>query len=501
MSNARRVASNALYLGATNALYLGVALVFTKMSGLYLGKVGYGEMGFVFSLLSFLEAVAKGGTSTVLTQRVAQDPENAVVYWWPSLLMHASFGAFFLIGGELGAWLFNGDPLVLWATLFAALTSLIKLLSETAIATLRGMDRMGPEFRSTFIERTLYLVLFIGVYLTFPRPGGKGDTLYNWAGFLAIFWINIFTQAVQSAWLLWPLWRKLKPTFSLPRHALAELYHASSPLWIGGLLISLHWRLESLLLPKLASKAELGIYLAAYRLPDILRVVPWMICMAIFPALSRQVEDTEGGFRETYVFLVKLLTLLALPCVIVFVLMPRLIVGTLLTTEFSDAATPLILLSLAIPLMFLNVLFTYGAVALEKQRWIVRINAVTILFHILAALVLIPRYGAVGGAMSYLCGEIMLALLCLLATHREIVPLSARSFLGLAALLSLEGIWAACFFRQPKIAFALTVITYFTGIWLFGVFSSEERKKIRSLFLKGRSFQAIGGAGGRGIEK
>jgi O-antigen/teichoic acid export membrane protein len=345
---------------------------------------------------------------------------------------------------------------------------------------------MRPEFLSTFIERALYLSFFIGVYVTFPRPAAGGASRFNTTGFLAIFWVNIISQAVQSLWLLWPLWRKLKPAFSLPRPVLAELYQASSPLWIGGLLISLHWRLESLLLPKLAGTAELGTYLAAYRLPDILRVVPWLICMAIFPSLSRQVEDSGEGFRATYVFLMKVLALAAIPCVIVFVLLPRLIVGALLTAEFSDASTPLMILSLAIVPMFLNVLFTYGAVALEKQRWIVRINTVTILIHIGSALVCIPRWGATGGALSYLFGEATLFLLCVGVTYREITPLPFRSFAGLGLLTVIETGFIGIFFHQPKIAFPLAVVTYILGIGLFRVFSPQEIGKVRSLFFQSR---------------
>ena len=470
---------NALFLAGTNGLNLGVAFLFAALSSRYLSKADFGRMILVLSLTTFFEAIVRASVSMVLTQRIAQKAENATRYWWPSLLMHLGFGSSFVLSGLAWGWLRGWDPLLMQAVFLASLISTMRLLGESAVGIQRGLDQMGPEFRTTILERALFLALVAGVMRRYPEPS-QAHTV----GFLALFGVNVLTQSLQAAALIGPLWRKLRPSLHLDRDSFADLYRSSSPIWISGLLMALHWRVGIFYLERFSTGEALGDFGAAYKILEAVRILPWLLCMAIFPRLSREAAHPTGeGFRTAYVFVLKLLLVLAVPFAAGFFLLARPLVRFLYPPEYADAVLPMLWMAAAILPMFLNGLFGYGVVAREKQTLMIRVYSTGVLFQLVAGRLLVPQYGAVGAAISYLAGETALLIFGLVATAKGITPLPpgalARPFLCAVAV----GGALALFSRFPLVIAALAAaVAYGACLATLGVFSAPELRRIREVW-------------------
>jgi O-antigen/teichoic acid export membrane protein len=474
MNSLRRILKNAFFLAGTNGVNLIAAFAFAAMTSRYLGQAGFGNMMIVFSVATFLEGIVRGSANMVLTQRIAQNPENAARYWWPATVIYAGFGAFFIAGGILGAWLLHSDREVFIGSAFAAWITIGRIVTDGAISVQRGSDQMGPEFWTTLMERGLYLLALGALFVRFSRP----EEISSW-GFYGIFAANVLTQWLQAALLIFPLWSKIRPTPFVDRTYLADLFHASSPLWICGLLAMCHLRSSIFLLKHFSTEEAVGVYTAAYKLMDAVRIIPWFLCMAIFPTLSRHVNDTTDGFKSAYAFSLKILTLISVPFAASLFLISGPLVRSLYPPSFQGAIAPLQWMSAAVIPVFLNGLFGYGIIVREKQSLMVKTYAAAVAVQIAACCIFIPRYDVMGATYGYFLGECGLLVFTLAATTQEICPLRFRNYAGSTlCILTAGGAIAAFYHRSLWLAAAAGSVAFAASLLLFPVFSGQERKRI-----------------------
>ncbi|HEY0070995.1 MAG TPA: polysaccharide biosynthesis C-terminal domain-containing protein, partial [Chloroflexia bacterium] len=90
-----------------------------------------------------------------------------------------------------------------------------------------------------------------------------------------------------------------------------------------------------------------------------------------------------------------------------------------------DTAIALRILIFFLPLSFINGLTQYVLIAVDRQRLITRAFGLTVLFNMLANLLLIPVLGIYGAALTTILSELVLMLPFLAWTRREVgeVPL------------------------------------------------------------------------------
>ena len=335
---------------------------------------------------------------------------------------------------------------------------------------------MEPEFLTTFWERVVYIGSLAAWMAWFHTPEER-----RVSGFLAIFGLNLVTQSIQTAALIAPLMRQLRPRFKIDRRRMSDLFQASSPIWVAGLLMAIHWRLELVLLRRFSTDDALGAFGASFKLLEAVRLVPWLLCMAVFPELSRRAESGDRAFDAAYPFVLKILTLLSFPAAALMFWTAPFLIGMLYPREFTDAVLPLYWLSAAVPPLFLNGLFSYGVVARGKQPLMVAAFAAAAVLQAAAASLLIPRLGAVGAAQSFLVGEMALLIFGLLATTRGLAQLRAAELLGAVAPAVLSaGVGLALRDLSPSLAGLVGAGLYSLLSWR--ALRLTERLRIVSLF-------------------
>lgn len=206
------------------------------------------------------------------------------------------------------------------------------------------------------------------------------------------------------------------------------------PLGVNSALARLNSRIELFVLRALDIATGLGLFAASLRIVESLLSLPAALGGGALPALARETSaphTSTGAAQRT----IGLITWAAIPAAVgLSIKAPEIL--ELLGPGFADGAGILRVFSLTLVLCFLNTALFHILVAGARGRVIPELTALRVGVGVILALVLIPAFGGVGGALGYAAAELVLfGRLVLVA--RESAQFSIRRPVIAAAVASL----------------------------------------------------------------
>jgi O-antigen/teichoic acid export membrane protein len=222
-----------------------------------------------------------------------------------------------------------------------------------------------------------------------------------------------------------------------------------------------------------------GWYSSAYKWFNALQIVPSFFTLALFPIISRAIQDNLDRARGMYQMSLKLMLLLALPVAAVTTFLAYPLVEILGGREFlPHGAIALQLVIWSIPLGWLNSVTNYVLIALGLERMQPRAFALAVGFNIIANLLFIPRFSYVAASITTILSELVLLLVFAYYLRRRMAGvrwdrLLARPLLVTAVMIAV--MWAA-----SQIHLALAVVlggaVYLGGLWALRIVGDAERR-------------------------
>ena len=473
----RRVARNAALPIASQlairAVDLAVAVALLRL----LGPDGNGAYAVAVIVWLYVKTVSDFGLSLLATREVARDPRTAgatvgatTLLRWMVLALAAAPVAVYVVAGLRSGVLAQQSVL---AIVLLYLSIVPSSFAEAINSALNGLERMDVAAWLNLGVSIARAPLAVALVERFGVGGVASAAL---------------VAAVASAWLLL---RAYEQSGGSPRRwrlgaIKARWYLRESwPLLVNALLVNLFFRVDVFVVQAVNGDRALGMYDAAYKLINLLTIVPAYTTLAIFPILARRGDD-HAALRHAQQVASQALSLIAWAAVVVVMaLAPPLI--RLLAGEayLPNAANLLRILIWFAPLSFVNGVAQYVLVAAGLQRRIVPAFSVAVAFNLGANLLLTPLYGATAAAALTVATEAVILLVLCASTRGEMVtPLDRRSAGQLArpAAAGIAGAVVALALRDtPVWAAAAATGVYLVGAMLTGSVGSEERALLRRL--------------------
>ena len=159
----------------------------------------------------------------------------------------------------------------------------------------------------------------------------------------------------------------------------------------------------------LRSKEEVGYFLAALQVVQVLNFVPNALLAGAMPALTREAlgAASDAVRRRT----VSLVAFAAAPAALGLVLVAPALTAWLYDNSYGPTALPLAVLGFGVVPLFLNSLFTHALIAAERASWLPRLTVVRVILAALLAALLVPVAGASGAAAGFVLSELVLVTL------------------------------------------------------------------------------------------
>jgi len=269
---------------------------------------------------------------------------------------------------------------------FALLPGTWRRVAEAAI---RGMESM--EY--------IALVSFAGSVF---RVVATAILLWQGQGLTAIFAVLAVTHFAVIPLYLYVIHRFIAPIrfhadFSYVKRMARRI---GIFLVMGVLLVGTGNQLDVIMVRKMTSARQAGLYTAAYTFVQAIVLVRPAILQSVFPNMSLLFHVSLAKFQTLTTELLRLFAVILLPLPLVAFLLAEPLMSLLLGTRFADSATTFQALIWFVLPSFIYATLSRVLVAGNQERLNIRIAGVCMVTNVLSNLILIPLWGATGAAMA-----------------------------------------------------------------------------------------------------
>lgn len=425
-----RFVGNAASLLASDVLNKATTFIVYAMVSRYLGAKEFGQLSLGLLLLYVFQVLATAGLPNLITRSIARRPTRTARYLSHGLVTTAmsSVAATLLMLALPWLMAYDRDTATVISLLAMALAPYA--LALVIEATFRGNQRMHLIAVSNLLANSLKIVG--AVYLLHSGYGifAVAALLACVRGFILLSDLILYRLTFFDDWV------GIRWSFVM---ALSK--RTSTFLGID-VVIAVWAAVDALLLSKLMTEVEVGLYSAAAQLLQPVALVYRSIVGSLFPAMCAKAIGDVARLVEMTRWLSASMLLIGLP---VAVLIPQTADWILWLAyqapEFQRSVPVLQIAAVSLVNLCLTSILGHTLWAANRERATLRIVTINLLVHIVINAFLISNFGLIGAAV----GSLLVACLnsaqhywaCyrLLGQHpvdhQVIIPLAATSIMAL----------------------------------------------------------------------
>lgn len=376
-----------------SSLFIGVWL--TR----YLGPDSFGIYSYVISFVGLFSIIATFGIdSLIIKELTTKLYSKELVLGTSSFIRFVfGFGAFLLV--NLFAYIFVLETQTCFFIFIVSLTILTLTFTNLEL-----------YFQSNFESENILKANIIALILSSLM---KGYLIYYKYPIL-YFIINVVLENLLIVIGLIFFYYKNRlsiKNWQIDKNLAKILIKQGWPLLLSSMVVSIYMRIDQIMLEKMLGNEAVGKFSAAIRLTESWYFIPMVISSSFFPSIINAKKISEELYYKRLSQLFKLLTYLSIFIALIFTLFSKTIILFLYGKEFLEAAQVLSITAWA------GIFVSLGVIS---SNWLILENLHMLSFwrtflgmiiNIVLNLILIPRYGISGSAISTLLGQISAALL------------------------------------------------------------------------------------------
>ena len=386
-------------LGSLFSITLFIYLARTLRAEAF-GEVSYAH-SFVFYLLNFVDL----GLSTYGIREIAKDRGKASEYVSEIVSFKLLIaGSLFIV---LTAATFLTSPSMSFKMIMFGASLLLFVSALSTEWAYQGQEKMHMVFVS-FVTTTLLQFLMVWVFVKAPSDILKATPVYSLAAFLIpiLFLIHF----------------KFKPKLDFSYLKQIKRYLASSLIiWLIAIFAQVYNGLDIVLLGLFRGPEEVGYFTIARRAIGGSTLLMVFLANALLPRLSATFSNDLCQFNSATVKFLKIslsLTVLVFLPIIVF---SDHIISFALGGEYLPACVPFKIMGLGLIIVLFNLPFSTGLVAAGKEKEVLKQVLASASLSVILNSFLMPKYGMIGAATSFLCAEVLAIILILWAYRKHII--------------------------------------------------------------------------------
>lgn len=403
-----RVPLNAVLLSSSQFARTAIGFFFFLFLARRLGPNDYGKYMFAFALSEIFSILGDVGLHEYTIREFSRRPE---------LLKER-------LAGILGL------KTVLSCTSAVVMIAIVPLMGkdlETSLAVgAFALAQIGYSwfYASTIayaVKQDLHIQAFLWLLEKALFAAAGVAVLLAGRSFLAVALSNTFVQFGGGALGVWIAWRKYGPfRMAFDREKWGRYLKAALPfgLIVGFYLV--YFRVDSVMISFFRGDEEVGLYGAAYNLISAMMFLPSGLVAALFPRLAGTFKSPEDNLDSPFQRAARWLLALSLPLAVGISLIPEELTRTLLGDTYLPAATALAVLAWTLPVWFITFLQGNLLTIIERQKAVATVGAVNMVVNLGLNLIVIPRYGFTGAAVTTLLTELVGLKLMFILLRRNI---------------------------------------------------------------------------------
>ena len=416
----RKIFTNTIsqIFGKVVTALLGVLAI--KMLTNYLSVTEYGQYTTIYQYLSYFGIIADLGLYTIAIREMTKHPDQEEkifgnIYGLRLLLTIASLLVAVVVAFVIPQYQNSYIPL---GVAIASITTMLALMNGTIVSILQVRLEMNKSTISTILGKIINVAVMAAcIYVIYPKD--PNATAISYQAFMAILYVGIIANIVQLALSHWYSSQYLRVKLRFEWDFWKELLKKTLPYGLALFLSTVYLKIDVVMLGLIRSQSEVGIYGVATKALEVINVLPLFFLNSLLPVLSRYVDERDERLKQLIKYAFDFLLILATPIFFSVLVLSYPIVSLLASPDFlsgpalqakfgffygSDVV--LMILSLALSFSFINNLFSYILVSINRQSQLMWVNGGCVVFNVLLNIYAITNYGLIGAAVTTVLSEI-----------------------------------------------------------------------------------------------
>ena len=444
-------------------------MVLTIAYGRCLGDVKLGELFLAITFVGLIGFPLDGGFNEQLIRDVSQDQSKALRYLTNILCF----------------------KIILWGVLYGCIILLSWLLGYSSevrlLVSICGITLLTSSITSLMssIHYTFERVMFpvLGNILEKGFNALVGATLlYKGADVQIMAWILLSGSCVSMLWQSFWVLRLVGIPYIFDFPLARKLVKTSIPFILYGALAVIYYRIDTVLLSKMASEEVIGWYGAAYRIFDTLVFLPSLIIGPImYPIFSKLSEHSEKELKAAVEKATNFLLFFGIPIATGLIVVAPNIVGFLYNrSDFNNSIPAMQYLAPGLLFLYINSVLNSVIISTGREKKIPIMAAIALVFNLGLNLFLLPTYQHVGAALVTTLTELLLGIISLIIIPRSLWPLGSIKVALKALLAALMMGVVVWFMQQYTLLIILPVagLVYFSAATLIGTIPRDDMKAL-----------------------
>jgi len=396
----------------------------------YLGQEGFGQYTTIIAFLQFFGIIVDFGLAVIIVQLISARPAETAKLTSNIFTMRLLTALVFFALAPFLVWLFPYPLIIKWGVAVTAAAMLFTSLNQLVVGLFQRELKMG---RATIAEVTGRAIIFLGTLLAVWQGQGllaimAAVVVGNFFNFCLSFYFSRSITKIKLAFD-WPVWR--------------EVLQKTWPIGLSIVFNLIYFKADTVILSLYRSQAEVGVYGAAYKILEVLSVIPYMFMGLILPILSAAWARGETArFKTVMQKAWDFMAIVTLPVLFGGLALAESLIVFVAGPEFAAAGPVLRILLLATAAIYLSTVFNHAVVALGAQKKMLWGFAVVAVISLIGYFWLIPLYSYTAAAGITVVGEVLILLISGAVIYRAVGSLVNFKIFLRAFLASLV---MACF--------------------------------------------------------
>lgn len=266
-------------------------------------------------------------------------------------------------------------------------------LREFGFGIIRATEKMEQE-AGIFILANFAIAILGFIFLQFS-PTAKS--------FMVSYVIGTGVGTLAAFYAIRGYFKKILSNFSkkMIKPILTWGWPFAISAMLGGLLINI----DILVIGFFRTAEEVGFYSAALRPIQLLYIIPSILAISIFPALSRLADKEKDRARAVIEKSITAIFMVAIPMALGGMVLGRGIMGLLFGDEYLPGVSSFQILALTMMVNFPAVILSDSIFAHNRQKLLITFVAIGGILNIILDFALIPKFGIVGSAWTTLIAQ------------------------------------------------------------------------------------------------
>lgn len=401
---------------------LFISLYVTSIIAKFLGPSDYGIYSLALTILALFASITNMGLDTVAINKIIMNNKSDLIIS-NSIILRFFGRLLVLLLASVVVIVLNYEIIILILVVVLAMSSSIRA-PETIELWFIANNKLKPIFiLKTFVYIFSSILKILAVLLQLN---------------IVFFAIIYLIESIIVAILMMMIFSKNGQNFSinlLNLRVIKNLFDDSKYIIITGIFITTYMQIDKIMISRLMSYSETGVYSIAVQLSQIWFFVPLGVITAMKSKLLQQ--NTIEKFTLYLSITNKTVAFISFFAMIFYILFSKIFIEILFGVEYIKAYSVLPILVLSGYLGILGMIRTILMIKYKTQKYSTLFSFFTALLNILLNLYFIGQFGIIGAAVASLISQIINLFILPLWIHetrsltytliKSIIPLKIKN--------------------------------------------------------------------------